>query len=73
MDTTTITTEVVELLCRISRQKLREQDITPLVVFLTALISIMRGVRFVTGRSQLKKKNGCKRLSKPLPAATASG
>ena len=44
MDTTTITTEVVELLCRISRQKLREQDITPLVVFLTALISIMRGV-----------------------------
>ena len=44
MDTTTITTEVVELLCRISRQKLREQDITPLVVFLTALISILRGV-----------------------------
>ena len=44
MDTTTITTEVVELLCRISRHKLREQDITPLVVFLTALISILRGV-----------------------------
>ncbi|MBE9185734.1 TerB family tellurite resistance protein [Microcoleus sp. LEGE 07076] len=47
MDTTTISTEVVELLSRISRQKLREQDITPLVVFLTALISILRGVMII--------------------------
>ncbi len=47
MDTTTITAEVVELLCRITRQKLREQDITPLVVFLTALISILRGVMII--------------------------
>ena len=65
MDTTTITTEVVELLCRISRQKLREQDITPLVVFLTALISIMRGVMVIDRTIAAEEEE---RLQKTLKA-----
>ena len=65
MDTTTITTEVVELLCRISRQKLREQDITPLVVFLTALISIMRGVMVIDSTIAVQEEE---RLQKTLKA-----
>lgn len=65
MDTTTITAEVVELLCRISRQKLREQDITPLVVFLTALISIMRGVMVIDSTIAAQEEE---RLQKTLKA-----
>lgn len=65
MDTTTITAEVVELLCRISRQKLREQDITPLVVFLTALISIMRGVMIIDSTIAAQEEE---RLQKTLKA-----
>jgi uncharacterized tellurite resistance protein B-like protein len=65
MDTTTITAEVVELLCRISRQKLREQDITPLVVFLTALISIMRGVMVIDRTIAAQEEE---RLQKTLKA-----
>jgi len=65
MDTTTITTEVVDLLCRISRQKLREQDITPLVVFLTALISIMRGVMVIDSTIAVQEEE---RLQKTLKA-----
>jgi len=55
MDTTTIGTEVVELLSRISRQKLREQYIT-VVVFLAALIAVLRGVMIVA--LYLGKKEG---------------
>ena len=65
MDTTTITTEVVELLCRISRQKLREQDITPLVVFLTALISILQGVMVIDRTIAAQEEE---RLQKTLKA-----
>ncbi len=65
MDTTTISTEVVELLSRISRQKLREQDITPLVVFLTALISILRGVMIIDRTIAVEEEE---RLQKTLKA-----
>lgn len=65
MDTTLISTEVVELLSRISRQKLREQDITPLVVFLTALISILRGVMIIDRTIAVEEEE---RLQKTLKA-----
>jgi len=63
MDTTTIGTEVVELLSRISRQKLREQYIT-VVVFLAALIAVLRGVmmidRTIAVEAEKKKKKTLK-------------
>ena len=65
MDTTTISTEVVELLSRISRQKLRQQDITPLVVFLTALISVLRGVMIIDRTIAVEEEE---RLQKTLKA-----
>lgn len=65
MDTTTISTEVVELLSRISRQKLREQDITPVVVFLAALISILRGVMIIDRTIAVEEEE---RLQKTLKA-----
>ncbi|WP_293133280.1 TerB family tellurite resistance protein [Microcoleus sp. bin38.metabat.b11b12b14.051] len=68
MDTTLISTEVVELLSRISRQKLREQDITPLVVFLTALISILRGVMIIDRTIAVEEEE---RLQKTLKAFAA--
>ena len=68
MDTTTISNEVVELLSRISRQKLREKDITPLVVFLTALISILRGVMIIDRTIAVEEEE---RLQKTLKAFAA--
>lgn len=65
MDKTTISTEVVELLSRISRQKLREQDITPVVVFLAALISILRGVMIIDRTIAVEEEE---RLQKTLKA-----
>lgn len=65
MDTTTISTEVVELLSRISRQKLRQQDITPLVVFVTALISVLRGVMIIDRTIAIEEEE---RLQKTLKA-----
>ena len=68
MDTTLISTEVVELLSRISRQKLREQDITPLVVFVTALIAILRGVMIIDRTIAVEEEE---RLQKTLKAFAA--
>ena len=65
MDTTKIATEVVDLLSRISRQRLREQDITPVVVFLTALISILRGVMIIDRTIAVEEEE---RLQKTLKA-----
>lgn len=65
METTPIGAEVVELLSRISRQKLREQDVTPLLVFLTALISILRGVIVIDRTVAVEEEQ---RLQKTLKA-----
>jgi hypothetical protein len=64
MDTTTIGTEVVELLSRISQQKLREQYIT-VVVFLAALIAVLRGVMMIDRTIAVEAEE---RLQKTLKA-----
>ncbi|MFM9264119.1 TerB family tellurite resistance protein [Tychonema sp. BBK16] len=69
MDATLISTEVVDLLSRISRQKLRQEDVTPLVVFLTALISILRGVMIIDRTIALEEEE---RLQKTLKAFASS-
>lgn len=69
MDSTLISTEVIDLLSRISRQKLREEDVTPLVVFLTALVSILRGVMIIDRTIALEEEE---RLQKTLKAFASS-
>ena len=65
MDTSLIGLEVVELLSRISGQRLRPQDVSPLVVFLTALISILRGVIIIDKTVAVEEEE---RLQKTLKA-----
>jgi uncharacterized tellurite resistance protein B-like protein len=65
MDTSLVSLEVVELLSRISGQKLRPQDVSPLVVFLTALISILRGVIIIDKTVAVEEEE---RLQKTLKA-----
>jgi uncharacterized tellurite resistance protein B-like protein len=65
MNISLVSLEVVELLSRISGQKLRAQDVTPLVVFLTALISILRGVIIIDKVVAVEEEE---RLQKTLKA-----
>lgn len=65
MDTTLIGAEVIELLSRISGQRLRQEDVTPLVVFLAALISILRGVIIIDRNVAVEEEQ---RLQKTLKA-----
>ncbi|HLO50318.1 MAG TPA: TerB family tellurite resistance protein [Kamptonema sp.] len=65
MDTTLISFEVVDLLSRISGQRLRPQDISPLVVFVAALISVLRGVIIIDRTVAVEEEE---RLQKTLKA-----
>lgn len=65
VETTPIGAEVLELLSRISRQKLSEQDVTPLVAFLTALISILQGAIAIDRTVAVEEEQ---RLQKTLKA-----
>lgn len=49
MDTSLVTSETVELLSRITGQKLNQRDITPQVIFLASLVTVLLGVIFVDG------------------------
>ncbi|KJH72252.1 dynamin family protein [Aliterella atlantica] len=49
MNTVLIGTEAVDLLSRITGQKLSQRDITPPVVFLATLVTILSGVIYVDG------------------------
>ncbi|HEY9632139.1 MAG TPA: dynamin family protein [Coleofasciculaceae cyanobacterium] len=49
MDTTLVGSEAVDLLSRITGQKLSQQDLTPPVIFLTDLVIVLLGVMFVDG------------------------
>jgi uncharacterized tellurite resistance protein B-like protein len=50
MDTSKIGAQIVELLSRITGQKLSQRDITPLVIFLANLVTVLLGVIFVDGK-----------------------
>ncbi|MBD2012897.1 dynamin family protein [Microcoleus sp. FACHB-53] len=49
MEISLISTEAVELLSRITGQKLNQRDLTPPVIFMAALITVLLGVMFVDG------------------------
>lgn len=47
MDKSQISTETLELLCRITGQELQQEELNPLVVFLAALVTVLLGVMLV--------------------------
>ncbi|KOP25010.1 dynamin family protein [Hapalosiphon sp. MRB220] len=49
MDTSRVGAQTVDLLSRITGQKLSQRDITPLVIFLANLVTLLLGVIFVDG------------------------
>ncbi|MBD2580589.1 TerB family tellurite resistance protein [Oscillatoria sp. FACHB-1406] len=49
MDSAPVDSETLELLSRITGNKLEPQDVTPPLIFLSALIAILVGVMFVDG------------------------
>ncbi|TBR59458.1 hypothetical protein B4U84_00480 [Westiellopsis prolifica IICB1] len=49
MDNSRIGAQTVDLLSRITGQKLSQRDITPLVIFLANLVTLLLGVIFVDG------------------------
>jgi uncharacterized tellurite resistance protein B-like protein/GTPase SAR1 family protein len=56
MDTSQITSETVDLLSRITGQKLSQRDITPQVLFLASLVTVLMGVIFVDGTVEDQEK-----------------
>lgn len=50
MDTSLISKEVVDLLSHLTGQKLSQRDVTPPVVFLASLVTVLLGVIFVDGK-----------------------
>jgi uncharacterized tellurite resistance protein B-like protein len=56
MNTALVDSEIVELLSRITGQKLNYKDLTPPVRFLAALITVLLGVMFVDGTVTDKEK-----------------
>ena len=49
MEISLIDSEAVALLSRITGQKLSQRDITPPVIFLAALVTVLLGVMFADG------------------------
>jgi uncharacterized tellurite resistance protein B-like protein/GTPase SAR1 family protein len=65
MDTSRVTSETVDLLSRITGQKLSQRDITPQVLFLASLVTVLLGVIFVDGTvSEAEKQHLQKILSR---------
>ncbi|MBW4548215.1 MAG: TerB family tellurite resistance protein [Symplocastrum torsivum CPER-KK1] len=49
MDTALVGSETIDLLSRITGQKLNQQDLTPSIIFLTALVTVLLGVMYADG------------------------
>jgi uncharacterized tellurite resistance protein B-like protein len=49
MDTALVGSETIDLLSRITGQKLNQQDLTPSIIFLTALVTVLLGVMHADG------------------------
>jgi uncharacterized tellurite resistance protein B-like protein len=56
MNTSRVTSETVDLLSRITGQKLSQRDITPQVLFLASLVTVLMGVIFVDGTVEDQEK-----------------
>jgi len=69
MDTSLIGAEAVDLLSRITGQKLSQRDLTPPVIFLAALVTVLLGVMLADGTvTDEEKQRWQKTISKFIPA-----
>ncbi|NES24191.1 MAG: hypothetical protein F6K41_36085 [Symploca sp. SIO3E6] len=70
MNTALVNSETVALLSQITGQKLNQRQITPPVIFLAALVTVLLGVMFADGTVADEKKQ---KLQKILDHVTPSG
>ncbi|PSB34820.1 dynamin family protein [Chlorogloea sp. CCALA 695] len=69
MNTTPIGTETIDLLSRITGQKLSQRDITPQLVFLATLVTILSGVIYADGTvTEEEKQRLQETLNQFIPA-----
>lgn len=62
MDTSRVTSETVDLLSRITGQKLSLRDLTPQVLFLASLVTVLLGVIFVDGTVSEQEKQRLQKI-----------
>lgn len=68
MDSTSITAEAVELLSRVTGQSLRREDLSPSVVFLATLITVLQGVMLQDGQiTEEEKQQWHKTVNRFIP------
>ncbi len=71
MDASLINSETIELMSRLTGQKLRRQHITPAMVFMAALLSVLAGVMFADGQvTASEKKHWQATLDKLAPSGS---
>jgi len=69
MDTKLVDSQAVDLLSNITGQKLSQEDVTPSVIFLAALVSLLLGVIFADSQvTEEEKQRLQKTLNKFIPA-----
>jgi uncharacterized tellurite resistance protein B-like protein len=69
MDTSLIGAEAVDLLSHITGQKLSQRDLTPPVIFLTALLTVLLGVMLADGTiTDEEKQRWQKTINQFIPA-----
>jgi uncharacterized tellurite resistance protein B-like protein len=56
MDTSLVSSEAVDLLSRLTGQKLSQKELTPPVIFLTALVTVLLGVIFADSQVTNEEK-----------------
>ncbi|MBW4490194.1 MAG: dynamin family protein [Trichocoleus desertorum ATA4-8-CV12] len=69
MELTRINSETIELLSRITGQNLRREDLSPSIVFLSALITVLQGVMLQDGQiTEEEKQQWQKTINRFIPA-----
>lgn len=68
MDTSVISPQTLELISRLTGQKLHEEDITPPVLFLAVLITVLLGVIHADGTVSAEETQRLRNLMELIPA-----
>jgi uncharacterized tellurite resistance protein B-like protein/GTPase SAR1 family protein len=68
MDTSVISPQTVDLISRLTGQKLHQQDVTPPVLFLAALITVLLGVIHADGTVSAEETQRLQNLMELIPA-----
>ena len=68
MDTSVISPQTVELISRLTGQKLHQQDVTPPVLFLAGLVTVLLGVIHADGTVSTEETQRLRNLMELIPA-----